>query len=633
MQEKNGKEKMKKRLVLTLFSFALILSTFNFISSESTSIYQTQYFPPTTTSFGSYSSLMSGPSTRQSTIAGNDNEFFDMELFIPPLGCQPYVVRSDLLEEQNVPVFCNLVPLKINPGIDITRINSISIVKKENNPYVAGVGFHPANAAIKSSSGNGAPSGDSIGYVVVVLKQQDAEKNMPANITITLAARVDYGAENSFGIGKNEFYIPELTEDEFRNDYSDYSFYDGVGYLRAENINDKSAKIIIYDSGSNIIFSDTIEKGKTSRDFYLANGKGGQGVRITLKDITLPQKKAQIRVNDQKFEVYEGQEFYDGKCRLASIQSLGLGAGTATITCNSKPITLDKQINKVSLQVFGEPKDASLDELVSPRSGTTSKLNDYYLVLANKIKNSEETYVVLAKINLDLENSIGLVNMKNVLAKLSSAVGRAVDGKSLSEVKAILEIKVDGKIIPISFIVEGDKADTDSGITFAGLKTQNAVIDEKVKPYYENAMSAYDYIKDSFGVEMFPSVTTIKPTYSEESLWREYDLAKALEQQEKQKEVLSRILNEYPNSVHKSESARSLIDSMGLLANNAAASYYDATNDMTVELISINEPSPADRSVDLSYDVGGKLEVKSGMMPGETIFNDPSKTITLESFD
>src|SRR3989344_3066126 len=30
----------------------------------------------------------------------------DLLLFVPPAGCEPAVVRSDLLAEQNVPVFC-----------------------------------------------------------------------------------------------------------------------------------------------------------------------------------------------------------------------------------------------------------------------------------------------------------------------------------------------------------------------------------------------------------------------------------------------------------------------------------------------------------------------------------------------
>src|SRR3989344_7129325 len=46
----------------------------------------------------------------------------DLLLQISPIGCQPAVVRSDLLAEQNVPVFCQIDALQINPLVDIDKI-------------------------------------------------------------------------------------------------------------------------------------------------------------------------------------------------------------------------------------------------------------------------------------------------------------------------------------------------------------------------------------------------------------------------------------------------------------------------------------------------------------------------------
>ena len=42
----------------------------------------------------------------------------DFILQVSPLGCQP-IVRSDLLEEQNVFVFCPVMATKINPLIEV----------------------------------------------------------------------------------------------------------------------------------------------------------------------------------------------------------------------------------------------------------------------------------------------------------------------------------------------------------------------------------------------------------------------------------------------------------------------------------------------------------------------------------
>src|SRR3989344_3930175 len=49
----------------------------------------------------------------------------DILLQVAPGGCQPAVVRSDLLAEQNVPVFCQIDALEINPLVDIKEINNI----------------------------------------------------------------------------------------------------------------------------------------------------------------------------------------------------------------------------------------------------------------------------------------------------------------------------------------------------------------------------------------------------------------------------------------------------------------------------------------------------------------------------
>src|SRR4030042_2392508 len=50
----------------------------------------------------------------------------DFVIQIEPFGCEPAIVRSDLLEEQNVPVFCQLSATKMNPFIDVNVIDSIS---------------------------------------------------------------------------------------------------------------------------------------------------------------------------------------------------------------------------------------------------------------------------------------------------------------------------------------------------------------------------------------------------------------------------------------------------------------------------------------------------------------------------
>ena len=86
-------------------------------------------------------------------ILGNQTECKarqDILLSVSPAGCQPAVVRSDLLAEQNVPVFCQVDSLKINPLLDINQIKNMQF-KGNYPPEVVGAGYHPARAAIRTS--------------------------------------------------------------------------------------------------------------------------------------------------------------------------------------------------------------------------------------------------------------------------------------------------------------------------------------------------------------------------------------------------------------------------------------------------------------------------------------------------
>ena len=126
------------------------------------------YFPGASSGLGAYS----GVSIEEFNEVCRNRQDFVIQ--ITPFGCEPPVVRSDLLEEQNVPVFCQLGATKINPLIDVEAIESMSFYG-EYPKEVSGVGFHPAQAALSSKSNLNSPVLNNIGYVVVVLKKQENE--------------------------------------------------------------------------------------------------------------------------------------------------------------------------------------------------------------------------------------------------------------------------------------------------------------------------------------------------------------------------------------------------------------------------------------------------------------------------
>jgi hypothetical protein len=232
-------------LVVSLVPMAFAQQFKNPISgSRSTAISKIQSFSPKKTMDVSYSSASAG------RRAGKDSEFFDMQVYIPPAGCEPTIVRSDLLEEQNVPVYCKVSALGINPGVDISRIARIQPRLNERNPYISGISFHPANEVVARSRGAfiSTPTEDNLGYVVVNLRRQQTEAQMPDVIKANLSVVLEYDARNTFGIGQSEFIIPIFSDQEFQNEHKEYGFFNGIGYLRVESIDGVDSRLGIYSS-------------------------------------------------------------------------------------------------------------------------------------------------------------------------------------------------------------------------------------------------------------------------------------------------------------------------------------------------------------------------------------------------
>ena len=139
--------------------------------------------------------MRTDPAYTQYTVRGGDFEGDmcqdnqDFLVQIAPAGCTPSVVRSDLLEEQNVPVFCQLSATKMNPLIDVEAIERINFAG-EYPAAVEGIGFHPAQSALGVNGDLNNPILENIGYAVIVLKQQDNASVMPDYVTGNLTARL-----------------------------------------------------------------------------------------------------------------------------------------------------------------------------------------------------------------------------------------------------------------------------------------------------------------------------------------------------------------------------------------------------------------------------------------------------------
>jgi len=210
----------------------------------------------------------------------------DILLTIPPGGCSPSVVRSDLLEEQNVPVFCKVSSVQLNPLIDVTKIKSVRF-KGEYPKGVQSVSYFPARAAIRSGKKlEASPVVDNIGYLVIVLRGGQIEDEMPDFLEGNVTAIIDYDAEGIWGVGKQSFFLNEMTDAEWNRNYLDSGFWDGKGYVRASSIDEDSAVISIYQGDPDRrIANVNIKKGETSDTINLGGYYCAAGLKIKLNEV------------------------------------------------------------------------------------------------------------------------------------------------------------------------------------------------------------------------------------------------------------------------------------------------------------------------------------------------------------
>lgn len=310
-----------KKIFFGILLLGVLLFSFNVQSYFYSS--GTQYNSPRTSSVGYMAkqgiSLSSGFDENVCKLGQ------DFVLQVSPLGCSPTIVRSDLLEEQNVPVFCSISATKVNPLIDVNAISSITFSGKYPDS-VAGIGYHPAKAALKSSRDTilNSPVLENIGYVVVVLKQNKNESSMPDFVSGNLTATLNYDIQNAFGIGQVTYYLPELSEDEWNTKYDEYSFWQGRGYLRATGIDATGATISIYSDKDHRINSADLSRGESSQETFLPDFYCAAGLQTRLDGLVNPDSRARLNINGEISEVAQGESFLDGACSLSKVEKQGL---------------------------------------------------------------------------------------------------------------------------------------------------------------------------------------------------------------------------------------------------------------------------------------------------------------------
>lgn len=454
----------------------------------------------------------------------------DFLIQIPIDGCSPAVVRSDLLEEQDVPVYCRLVGMKINPLITVPRIKTITPVNFNKSSQISAINFHPARVALGYSSnlagyeGNleGVPMFSNLGYVVLFLKKQPVEAKMPENVSATITARITYDIAHVYGIKKDFSNLRVLSDEEWARTYNKYSFWNGRGYLRLKEVNGDQATIQLYDSQLRPLPNTiTLRQGQDSQEIPILGGPGiceNSFIKLRVGDVNHPSTKALLIVNGDEYlvsrENYAEFEEETG-CRVTFLESSFSGyGGELKIKCEGGiPYTLGR-----------ETLDAEIETTID------NKVEEETYKIGDLIREEETLYLAYVGRDVNGEDFIVLVDRKtekeipkSTFKKIFVVVRDFFSGTEqpgFSFEKASKELKKQDKELTIEnlkeFLEESGKKYFDKKVYVVSkseprkigkiteiklIKTslgEKVILDRETREFYQDAIEEYKNIAYSY---------------------------------------------------------------------------------------------------------------------------------------
>ena len=558
-----------------LFFIFLLVSTLSFVSSEF-SVSSPQITMPGTSSIGYLQSqgLNAFPQiTNDQCQAGQD-----FIIQISPLGCNPTIVRSDLLEEQNSAILCPLMATKVNPLIDVKAIDSISF--SGNYPDgISGIGFHPALSAVKTSRSTllNSPVLNNIGYAVIVLKQNPNESSMPDKISGQMTATLQYDIKNAFGVGQGSYYLPELSDNDWEKRMNQFSFWNGRGYLKSSGIDNNGATIEIFENKDKRLASVTLQNGESSRDIYLPGFYCMASLQVQLSGVNNPDTRARLEVNGDIVEIPEGSTFLEGQCTVRKIEKAGIIQRTS-VTC------LDDDGNK-NIELAISPKVKVSFTAPDGRNVVGDyNVGDKLYDLANAKKSvyiayvgenpAKELYMVLA-----VSTAGGADEFRNTyLYRSLPSQMRTQDNTRAGSLSKFIKGGVSNLVGQLDYVYKGDMAvaiicqassgscnsDVDRPTISALAGDQYFDLVSKIKlvgfadpkdssalgnnPNFVNAVKDLMRIVSNFPKEKQSLSDT--ETFGEKALFESITLAKDLNQNKKLYELCNDFESRYPNSAY-----------------------------------------------------------------------------------
>ena len=575
---------------------------------------------------------------------------------IAPGGCTPAVVRSDLLEEQNVPVFCRLTSLQTNPFSSGTRIRSVR-VSGQLPKGIQGVSYFPGRAAINQQSifnrgfggtggfGNTAgnnynynqyntgyssygannnfgsntggfsgggnffngnqnfgssyqqsPITDNMGYIVVVLSRARNESSLPDFVEGNITATIDYDSAGQFGIGRTTFYLDPMNEEQWHRDYKKNGFWNGQAYIRANAVDQNTATISVYRDQNIVEQTLTLSPGQTSPVVQLGGNQCSGGMLIRLDQLSAPRESALLQINGEQLWVAKGDRIINNRCVVQNIISTGSG-GKISINCPGSKLDLNLFGGKATFKQDGNPIDLQLNQKV-PNT-------NIYLGYIGKDNDGNDFAVLVQD---------GISNSQESFAdkEVYSAVERADDKTDEDKIKdeIIKTYKAKGNTINVDQIeIQIAKTNqTAFGISLINLFTIQDQQDFNKNPiaqvYYDRAISYYRELFDLYPNEKIAEGET---PLAAKGLSEAFELSRQFQMNEQAQEFSQKITDNYPNTpIYESIQTESNYLFKYDRTNARAIAQVD-NNQYSIDLLEFRKPSRIDASA--IFIIDGKEEI------------------------
>jgi hypothetical protein len=548
---------------------------------------------------------------------GNCEAASDFMVMIPPGGCSPMVVRSDLLEEQNVPVFCQLSAIRINPLIKVSSIKSISF-KGKYPDGVADISFHPAQAAIRSyNTLLGSPIMNNIGYAVIVLKKNPVEKTMPKWIAGNLTATIFYDADNAFGTGNAEFYLPVLSDDEWNARYQEFGFWNGKGFLRLMELDNGTAKLAFYSDKDNIVKQVSIKEGQTGNDFYMPGFYCRAGLSATVNSVVGPEDQAQLNVDGNVVWVRKGSKFLNDKCSVRDLGVISPGVGSVIVSCGGQTFTLVVDKKGALISIGGnDAQEFKAGQFVYEGNlnigDKSTGVKKWYLAHIGKAPNEVRSaggkdFIILVDSDKDLTND-QIAAFSNRMAEYRLANNPTQDDfeKFFSSVSKpagstqLIFIYRDGSNEALKFI--GVPADSGEKIYNPTLTDTNYNSNFKgalLEEYFQKADDTVKYVIDTHPTDRVDDVGINGP-WAEEALWEEIVLSENLQKYDTEQKLLQEYVKLYPDSKNI-YNARSKISKSGYDIRRSSVSVDVANNQHYIGVFDFKKVDPQSKEARITF--------------------------------